>query len=220
MLLGYLRAPFLIVPYQEQLVSIKLLEISQPQEKPARAVEQSKKIQTTSSAKEGLKKMAEPGIELPPPSDQPQLPDSTHSLASFTNPGGLDIGEGQGGKIALVPGRGISVSGERGGRGEGNNPPSSGKGEKGFREARPLQTAKAAYPPMALRMGFEADVALKVLVDTEGKVVKADIIKSAGMGFDEEALKAVRQFRFEPARKDGKNIASEFTYIYRFRLEK
>ena len=43
---------------------------------------------------------------------------------------------------------------------------------------------------------------------------------SAGMGFDEEALKAVRQFRFEPARKDGKNIPSESTYIYRFRLEK
>ncbi len=73
---------------------------------------------------------------------------------------------------------------------------------------------------MALRMGLEADVTIKVFVDIEGKVTKVEIVKSAGMGFDEEALKAVRQFRFEPARKDGEKISSEFTYIYRFRLEK
>jgi len=47
-----------------------------------------------------------------------------------------------------------------------------------------------------------------------------EIAKSAGMGFDEEAVRAVKQFRFEPARKDGNNVSSEFTYIYRFRLEK
>jgi len=120
------------------------------------------------------------------------------------------------GDVAVVPGGGLGKSGT--GRGEGA--PGQGIGERGFRAAKPIQTAKASYPPMALRMGFEADVALKVLVDTEGKVVKAEIIKSAGMGFDEEALKAVGQFRFEPARRDGSNVASEFTYIYRFRLEK
>ena len=41
-----------------------------------------------------------------------------------------------------------------------------------------------------------------------------------GPGFDEEALKAVKQSRFEPAQKDGKNVPAEFTYIYRFRLRK
>jgi TonB family protein len=91
---------------------------------------------------------------------------------------------------------------------------------KKWRAAKPIQTAKASYPLMALRMGLEADAVLKILVDAEGKVVKVEIIKSAGMGFDEEALKAVRQFRFEPAQRDGRYIASEFTYIYRFRLEK
>jgi len=55
---------------------------------------------------------------------------------------------------------------------------------------------------------------------TEGKVTKAEITKSGGAGFDEEALKAVKQSRFEPAQKDGKNVPAEFTYIYRFRLQK
>ncbi|HZA55403.1 MAG TPA: TonB family protein [Candidatus Udaeobacter sp.] len=88
------------------------------------------------------------------------------------------------------------------------------------REAKPLQTVRASYPPMALRLGLEGDVALRIEIDTEGKVTKADVIKSAGAAFDEEALKAVKQSRFEPARKDGLNVPAEFTYIYRFRLAK
>ena len=33
-----------------------------------------------------------------------------------------------------------------------------------------------------------------------------------------EALRAVKQARFEPAQNDGKNVPAEFTYVYRFRL--
>jgi TonB family protein len=88
------------------------------------------------------------------------------------------------------------------------------------REAKPLQTARASYPPMALRMGLESDVMLKIEVDSDGKVTKAEIIKSGGAGFDEEALKAVKQSRFEPAQRDGQYVAAEFSYIYRFRLQR
>ena len=91
---------------------------------------------------------------------------------------------------------------------------------KSNREAKPIQTVRAIYPPVALRMGVEGDVTLKIEVDSEGKVTKPEIIKSGGMGFDDEALKAVKQSRFEPAQKDGKNIPAEFIYIYRFRLQK
>jgi TonB family protein len=61
---------------------------------------------------------------------------------------------------------------------------------------------------------------LRIFIDAEGRVTKADVVKSAGGGFDDEALKAIKQFRFEPAIVDGKRTASEFTYIYRFRLER
>jgi periplasmic protein TonB len=88
------------------------------------------------------------------------------------------------------------------------------------REAKPVQTVRAFYPPIALRMGMEGDVTLRIEVDTEGKVTKAEIIKRGGAGFDEEAMKAVKQSRFEPAQRDGKNVPAEFVYIYRFRLQK
>lgn len=131
--------------------------------------------------------------------------------------GGGDIGvlpgsgTGSGGGIAVAGlGRGASTPGL----------PGQQSVLKTNREARPIQTARASYPPMALRMGMESDVTLRIEVDAEGKVVKAEIIKSGGAGFDEEALKAVKQSRFEPAQRDGQNVAAEFTYIYRFRLQK
>jgi TonB family protein len=61
---------------------------------------------------------------------------------------------------------------------------------------------------------------LRIEIDAEGKVTKAEITKSGGPGFDEEALKAVKQSRFEPAQRNGRNVPAEFTYIYRFRLQK
>ena len=57
-------------------------------------------------------------------------------------------------------------------------------------------------------------------VDPEGKVTNAEIVKSGGGGFDEEALKAVKQSRFEPAQRDGQNVPAEFTFVYRFRLKR
>ncbi|MGH7795523.1 MAG: energy transducer TonB [Candidatus Binatia bacterium] len=73
---------------------------------------------------------------------------------------------------------------------------------------------------MALRAGLESDVTLTIEVDPEGKVTKAEITKSGGSGFDKEALKAVKESRFEPAQRDGRNVAAEFIYIYRFRLKR
>ena len=73
---------------------------------------------------------------------------------------------------------------------------------------------------MALRAGLESDVTLRIEVDPQGNVTKAVIIRSGGGGFDEEALKAVKQSRFEPAQRDGQNVPAEFTFVYRFRLQR
>lgn len=73
---------------------------------------------------------------------------------------------------------------------------------------------------MALRSGLESDVTLRIEVDAEGKVKKAEVIKSGGAGFDEEALKAVKESRFEPAQRDGQNVVAEFAFVYRFRLRR
>ena len=129
------------------------------------------------------------------------------------------------GDVAVAPGSGTAGGGggtAASGLGRGSGAPGLPAQSvlRTHREAKPIQTVRAAYPPMALRMGMESDVTLRIEVDPEGKVTKAEIIKSGGAGFDEEALKAVKQFRFEPAQKDDRSVPAEFTYIYRFRLQK
>ncbi len=143
--------------------------------------------------------------------------------------GGSETGAGNlfgKGDVAVAPGSGTAG----GGAGTADSGLGRSSGAPGLpqpttvlrtnRAAKPLQTVRASYPPLALRMGLEGDVTLRIEVDTEGKVTKAEITKSGGPGFDEEALKAVKQSRFEPAQKDGKNVPAEFTYIYRFRLRR
>jgi periplasmic protein TonB len=157
-------------------------------------------------------------------------PEIAPSPAPSARPeGGSEAGAGNlfgSGDVAVVPGPGTA------GGGGGIAPSGLGRGSglpglpapttplRTNREAKPIQTVRASYPPMALRMGLESDVTLKIEVDTQGKVTKAEIIKTGGAGFDEEALKAVKQSRFEPAQRDGKNVPAEFTYSYRFRLQK
>jgi TonB family protein len=148
------------------------------------------------------------------------------STVSRTEGGGSEAGAGNlfgKGDVGVVPGSGTSGGGGTAiaGLGRGSGAPGLSAQTtilKTNREAKPIQTARAAYPPLALRMGMEGDVTIRIEVDTEGKVTKAEIMKGAGAGFDEEALKAVKQSRFEPAQKDGQNVAAEFTYVYRFRV--
>jgi TonB family protein len=76
----------------------------------------------------------------------------------------------------------------------------------------------APYPPRAAAAGLEGSVVLELQVDALGKVADAKIMAPAGHGFDEAALEAVRQFRFEPGRVAGKPVPVTVTYRYGFVL--
>ncbi|MGH7853335.1 MAG: energy transducer TonB [Candidatus Binatia bacterium] len=126
--------------------------------------------------------------------------------------------------VGVVPESGTAGGGGTAASGLGRGSGAPGLPAKSLlrtnRKAKPIQTARANYPPMALRAGIESDVTLKIEVDAQGNVTKAEITKSGGGGFDEEALRAVKQSRFEPAQSDGQNVAAEFTYVYRFRVKR
>src|SRR5262245_16381868 len=160
---------------------------------------------------------------LVPPLPEPPAVASNARLEG----GGSEAGAGNlfgKGDVGVAPGTGSGGGGSAiAGLGRSSGAPglpAQGVVMRTNREAKPIQTVRASYPPMALRMGLESDVALKIEIDGEGKVTKAEITKSGGAGFDDEALRAVKQSRFEPAQKDGQNVAAEFTYIYRFRLQR
>jgi protein TonB len=137
--------------------------------------------------------------------------------AHLSNNGDAPVALGAG--TASTGGGGTAAYGPGHGPGAPGLPAQSAPLRTGH-EAKLVQTVRASYPPMALRRGIESDVTLRIIVDAEGIVTQAEVIKSGGPGFDEEALKAVKQSRFVPAQKDGQNVSAEFTFVYRFRLQR
>lgn len=74
----------------------------------------------------------------------------------------------------------------------------------------PIKQVPPVYPEFAKKSGIEGTVTLEVEVFKDGKVGAIDVLKSlmAGPGgLDEAAIKAVRQWEFQPAKSGGKPIA-------------
>jgi protein TonB len=78
---------------------------------------------------------------------------------------------------------------------------------------------RAAYPEAARRENREANVYLKILVTADGKVAQVRVVRGAGEGFDQAAVKLVKQFRFRPAEADGQAVSVWIPWTYKFRLE-
>jgi TonB family protein len=228
-LLDNLPTPKREVPPEVRKPHSQPLKAEKPKaQKPNAAKAPEIKAQATKPLEPAKEKPVE-AIEAKPPTIV--SPDSPSSLASNSRieGGGSEAGVGHlhdRGDVGFIPGPGTAG----GGGGTAATGLGRGSGAPGLpaqtgpirtnREAKPIQTARAVYPPMALRAGLESDVTLRIEVDPGGSVTKAEIIKSGGSGFDEEALKAVKQSRFEPAQRDGQAVAAEFTYVYRFRLRR
>jgi protein TonB len=85
--------------------------------------------------------------------------------------------------------------------------------------AQPLYSFKPPYPDAARREGIEATVTVEIVVEVDGTVLDAHVVRRAGFGFDEAALAAVRQFRFTPARHDGRMVRERKRSTFEFRLQ-
>jgi TonB family protein len=73
------------------------------------------------------------------------------------------------------------------------------------------------YPAEALRNGKDGLVVVQFVVDRNGKVSDAKVVKPLGSGTDEEAIRVVGLFPdFEPAKQNGKPVEYQFTLPFRF----
>jgi TonB family protein len=53
---------------------------------------------------------------------------------------------------------------------------------------------------------------------SSGRAVNMSVLKSMGLGLDENAMRAVNQWRFKPGEKDGKPVSVWVTIELAFRL--
>ncbi|HEY8090832.1 MAG TPA: energy transducer TonB [Polyangiaceae bacterium] len=84
--------------------------------------------------------------------------------------------------------------------------------------ARLVRGAKPVYPDAARAGGVEGTVGLELIVDDDGIVENARVVRAVGHGLDEAALAAVRQFRFAPAMKSGHPVHVRMAWSVEFRL--
>ncbi|MBI4566236.1 MAG: energy transducer TonB [Planctomycetes bacterium] len=81
-------------------------------------------------------------------------------------------------------------------------------------------TDSPEYPRLAKRMGYQGTVKVRILVAADGTPARVDVLSSSRYHcLDEAAVKAVRQWRFIPARREGRAIESSVEYSFRFVLQ-
>ncbi len=105
------------------------------------------------------------------------------------------------------------------------SPPPSGTRPAGFQPpdafAAYLHNPKPAYPRRARRHHWQGLVLLRVQVGTDGRPLRVDLARSSGhASLDRAALRAVKAWRFRPARRDGEAVTAEVEVPIRFRLKK
>jgi len=127
---------------------------------------------------------------------------------------GGGAGTGSGGGIGPGEGDGLGP-GSGGGSGGGVYRPGNG-----VTEPRPLREVKPQYTTDAMRAKVQGEVWIEAVVLPDGTVGDARVVRSLdrNFGLDEEALKAARQWRFQPGMRFGEPVAVLVTIALEFIL--
>jgi len=80
-------------------------------------------------------------------------------------------------------------------------------------------TKEARYPDEARRQGVQGRVYVKAVVNKDGTVREANVIRGLGAGADREALRVVRDAQFNPATYNGEPVPARKTVWIQFKLQ-
>lgn len=76
------------------------------------------------------------------------------------------------------------------------------------------------YPAMARENGIEGIVYVTFVVDKDGKVKDAKILRGKGAGLDDEALRVVRSMPdWKPGKQNGRSVAVQYNLPVNFKLQ-
>ncbi len=161
----------------------------------------------------------EPTIIIPPQvhlasNNMPNLGDPmAHAvLPSNGTGGGGGIGSGEGGGVG---------SGKGGGFGPGEG---GGTGGGVFHVGGGVSPPRVVYQPEpefseeARKAKYQGVCTLGLIVGADGRPTNIHVLSSLGMGLDEKAIEAVKNWKFEPAMKDGHPVRVEIAVEVDFRL--
>jgi len=160
---------------------------------------------------------AEPTMQVNMPSNtaMPNLgmPDSPQiALASQGNGSGSGFGHGIGGGIGSSQGTGVGA-GSGGGYGGGVMSVGGGVSAPVL-----IHSVEPEFTEAARQQNFQGTVSIQLIVDAQGYPQDVHVARHLGMGLDEKAVEAVRQYRFRPAVYQGRPVAVQMIVEVDFRL--
>jgi protein TonB len=81
-----------------------------------------------------------------------------------------------------------------------------------------LYQVEPEFSEEARKAKFSGNVEVYLWVDPDGKPSHIRVVRGVGMGLDEKAVEAVRQYRFKPAMKDGKPVQVDLYVDVNFQI--
>ena len=161
----------------------------------------------------------EPTIVIPPQvqlasNNMPNLGDpmASATLPSNGTGSGGGIGSGSGGGVGSGKGPGFGP-GEGGGYGGGIFHVGGG-----VSPPRVIYQVDPEFSEEARKAKYQGTCTLMLVVDTAGRPTNIRVASSLGMGLDEKAIEAVKNWRFEPSQKDGHPVRVEIAVEVEFHL--
>jgi protein TonB len=131
-------------------------------------------------------------------------------------------GSGSGGGMGSGSGGGIG-SGNGGGLGPGSGGGTGGgifnAGTGGYGAPVCVYCPRPDYSDEARKAKYQGEVLLSLVVQPNGKATNIEVVKSPGLGLDQKAIEAVRNWQFKPANgPDGKAAPTRITVEVVFQL--
>jgi len=167
---------------------------------------------------ENPKLAVEPTVVVPPEIVLPHSGPLGDPLSSVLGPPsngtgwGGGIGSGSGGGVGSGTGPGVGP-GRGGGIGGGTY-----RVGGGVSAPRPIFAPDPEFSDEARKAKYQGTVVLWVVVGPDGRTHDIRIQRSLGMGLDEKAIAAVREWKFDPARRNGIPVAVQVNIEVTFRL--
>ena len=126
--------------------------------------------------------------------------------------GGMGDGNGTGDGNGLGPGFGSGRNG-----GWGGDTFRAGRNGVGFPAC--VYCPDAKYSDQARKAKFQGLVLLQVVVSPDGRSTRIEVVSGPGLGLEEEAVEAVKTWRFKPALdRNRKPVATQIAIEVQFRL--
>jgi len=155
--------------------------------------------------------VADPSIQIP--KDLPLIGDPNGVLGVKSNGPGKGSGIGAGENGGDGPGHGPGAGDGDGGIGGSRN---------GFRDnvSQPelIWKSEPEYTEEARKVKLQGTVQLRIVVDERGRAESIEVTHGLGLGLDERAVAAVRQWKFKPGMRGGKPVPTVAIIQVSFRL--